>query len=237
MRNFSQISRPVMLRSALLCFGVLMVAGCQTDPRHTASINTPSSVQQRHPIYLETSQNTLEIETGTNTHLDSAQATKVDAFTSAYRREGERAVYLLAPSGGQNDAVATALVAPIRHRLISAGVSPSKIIYQTYDATGLGAAPIRLSYETLEAKAGPCGMWPEDMNKTSKNTDWHNFGCAGQNNLAQMVVNKQDLITQRQTDVADTARRVEVLGKYRTGENTAADTTVSSAALSDVSAK
>ena len=224
-----------LLKAAFLGTSLLAIAGCQSTPKYTSSI-VASDVRDRHPIYLETNQNVLEIATGTNVHLDSAQAAKLDAFATAYRREGEKSVYLLAPSGGQNDGVATALVAPIRHRLISQGVSPSSIVYQTYDATGMGAAPIRLSYETLEAKAGPCGQWPQDITKVTANRSWQDFGCSSQNNLAQMVANKEDLITQRDTTPGNTARRVDVLEKYQSGEQTVADTSSSKVNLSDTKA-
>ena len=211
----------------------LAVTGCMRDPAFTGSATMPYDATQRHPIYLETSQAVVEIATGSQTHLDSAQAVQVDAFAQAYRREGERTVYVQAPSGAVNDATATALVAPIRHRLISSGVAPSNIVYQTYDATGMRDAPIRLSYQTLEAKAGPCGLWPTSISHSPNNNSWYNMGCAYQNNLAQMVVNKRDLITQRDSDPVDAARRSTVIDRYRRGEATQSDTSSTAVNLSD----
>ena len=222
-------------KGALPCTLAILVAGCgMREPTHTASI--PYDASQRHPIYLETTQAVVEIQTGSSVHLDSAQATQVDAFAQAYRREGEKNVYLQAPSGAGNDAVATAMVAPIRHRLISAGVAPSRIVYQTYDARGAQQAPIRLSYETLEAKAGPCGNWPGNIGNNIDNRQWYNMGCAQQNNLAQMVVNKRYLITRRDSTLVDAQRRTVVLDNYRQGRPTQSDTSSTDVNLSDTRA-
>lgn len=232
-----QSSRRLLARTALPCLLALLAAGCQMrDPAFTGAATMPYDARERHPIHLETTRAVVEVAPGTGGHLDSAQATQVDAFVKAYRREGENRVYLQAPSGAANEAAATATVAPIRHRLISQGVAPSSIIYQTYDASGQLDAPVRLAYDTLEAKAGPCGLWPTSIGSNPHNQQWYNMGCASQNNLAQMVADKRDLITQSDTTPVDAARRAVILDKYRKGERTAADTSDTDVNLSDTRA-
>ena len=64
-------------------------------------------------------------------------------------------------------------------------------------------AAIRLNYPKISATAGPCGLWPEDLGPSIKNTGYfdnkpyYNFGCANQRNMAAMVDNPSDLVQPR----------------------------------------
>jgi pilus assembly protein CpaD len=87
-------------------------------------------------------------------------------------------------------------------------------------------ATIKLSYPTMKAVAGPCGLWPQDLGPSVLNDDYaenkpyYNFGCAYQRNLAAMVENPSDLEQPRPETPPYTARRSEAFEKYRKGETT-----------------
>ena len=77
--------------------------------------------------------------------------------------------------------------------------------------------------------AGPCGLWPEDLGPSIKDTgyfdnkSYYNFGCAYQRNMAAMIDNPSDLVQPRPETPAYTMRRTEGFEKYRKGDTTATD--------------
>ena len=87
---------------------------------------------------------------------------------------------------------------------------------------------IRINYPLIDATAGPCGTWPDDIGTSIKNRayllnkPYFNLGCAQQRNLAAMVANPSDLVQPRQETPVYNARRTIILDKYRKGEATAA---------------
>ena len=87
-------------------------------------------------------------------------------------------------------------------------------------------AAIRLNYPKIAATAGPCGLWPEDIGASFKNTSWfenksyYNFGCAHQRNLAAMIDEPSDLVQPRAETPAPTMRRNVGFEKYRKGTST-----------------
>jgi pilus assembly protein CpaD len=87
-------------------------------------------------------------------------------------------------------------------------------------------ATVRLSYPRMQAEAGPCGVWPEDVGPAlgspyMENRSHWNHGCASQRNLAAMVSNPADLVQPRAETPPYTGRRSTVLEKYRKGDGTA----------------
>ena len=86
-------------------------------------------------------------------------------------------------------------------------------------------AAIRLNYPRISAVAGPCGLWPEDLDPRSttgwfQNKPYYNFGCANQRNLAAMVDNPTDLVQPRPETPAYMPRRGIAFEKYRRGITT-----------------
>jgi pilus assembly protein CpaD len=53
-----------------------------------------------------------------------------------------------------------------------------------------------------------------------QNTDYYNFGCAYQRNMAAMIDNPSDLVQPRAETPAYTERRTEGFEKYRKGNTT-----------------
>jgi pilus assembly protein CpaD len=88
-------------------------------------------------------------------------------------------------------------------------------------------AAIRLNYPKITATAGPCGLWPDDVGASYKNSSYfenkayYNFGCAHQRNLAAMIDEPSDLVQPRAETPAYTMRRNVSFEKYRKGTSTA----------------
>jgi pilus assembly protein CpaD len=126
--------------------------------------------------------------------------------------------------------------------LAASGMPPQSIVVQTYvAATGPSPAPIRISYPQIKAQVGPCGLWPQDIGP-SFNRDYFenqppwNYGCATQNALAVEVANPSDLVQPRPETAPYTERRITVLQKYTSGQNTSSEESsgANAAKISDV---
>jgi pilus assembly protein CpaD len=131
------------------------------------------------------------------------------------------------PTGTRNELAARNALHEVRAILAAAGVPASAIAVRPFrPADPSKLATVKLSYPTLVAEAGPCGLWPYDLGPTlarehNENIDYWNLGCASQRNLAAMVENKADLVQPRGEVPPYTGRRTTVLDKYHRGESTA----------------
>jgi pilus assembly protein CpaD len=71
----------------------------------------------------------------------------------------------------------------------------------------------------IKAGVDGCGQWPTDLSAGPENRNYHNFGCASQNNLAEMIANPSDLLGPRGSTAIDAERRLKVIDAYRKAEN------------------
>ncbi|WP_299475156.1 CpaD family pilus assembly protein [uncultured Roseibium sp.] len=211
-------------KSALVIAGCLVMVGCQNKSQSNAELLASHDYRYRHPIVITEEPETLDLPIGQNTrNLHGPIEGTITAFAVDSRRNGNGAVEILVPSGGANEAAVHAVTGDIRHALQRGGLSRSKISTRTYAVQDPKAeAPIRLSYSAMQATAGPCGAWPRNLGGgIGENTEYENFGCATQSNLAAMVDNPSDLITPRASGPSDQARRAVVFENYRKGQTTA----------------
>jgi pilus assembly protein CpaD len=214
-------------KSALVFLGCLMVAACakqQTDSQLLAS----HDYRLRHPIVVTEEPETLDLPIGRNTrNLYGPIEGTISAFAVESRNKGNGAVEILVPSGGANEAAVHAVTPDIRQALHRGGLGRSQISTRTYSVQDASAdAPIRLSYAKMKATAGECGAWPKNIGGgIGENTEYENFGCASQSNLAAIVDNPSDLLTPRASTPSDQNRRAVVIEKYRKGEVTASEYT------------
>jgi pilus assembly protein CpaD len=214
-------------KSALVFLGCLMAAACakqQTDSQMLAS----HDYRLRHPIVVTEEPETLDLPIGHNTrNLYGPIEGTISAFAVESRNKGNGAVEILVPSGGANEAAVHAVTPEIRQALQRGGLGRSQISTRTYAVQDASAdAPIRLSYAKMQATAGECGAWPKNIGGgIGENTEYENFGCASQSNLAAIVDNPSDLLTPRASTPSDQNRRAVVIEKYRKGEVTASEYT------------
>jgi pilus assembly protein CpaD len=204
----------------------VMLAGCWANDNKMA---TPSAFDYRlrHPIAISEGPRTIQLFIGTaRGGLNGDQRADVLAFANEWRREATGGIIIDLPAGTRNEVAAANAVHEVRSILDAAGVPPGAVDVRPYrpsDSTKL--ATIRLSYPTLVAQAGPCGIWPYDLGPTTdrehnENVEYFNFGCATQRNLAAMASNKSDLVQPRGEVPPYTGRRTTVLDKYHRGETT-----------------
>ena len=228
MKTKNTVRLSTVSKSALVFAGCLVVAGCQNTQQTNAELLASHDYRYRHPIVITEEPETLDLPIGQNTrNLHGPIESTITAFAVESRQKGNGSVEILVPSGGANEAAVHAVTGDIRTALHRGGVGRSHISTRTYAVKNPKAeAPIRLSYAAMQATAGPCGAWPKNIGGgIGENTEYENFGCATQSNLAAMVDNPSDLVTPRASTPADQARRAEVIENYREGAVTASSYT------------
>lgn len=214
------------IKAVAVLSAALALAGCEhldSKPSHSAgwTLLDPS---QKHPIMVSQQRQAMNISIGRHQHgLTSGQRTQLYGFLEKYRAvdSGNSKIVVSVPAGAANEVAAMRAVADIRPMLSEQGFGETAISIEPYHADG-GHAPIKVSYVSHHAEAPECGRWPDDLTKTTRNHNYHNFGCAQQRNLANMVSNPADLLGPRTETQRIGDRRDVVYEKYIKGEPTGA---------------
>jgi len=210
---------------------MLCVVACARNPQPDIAASMPVDYRERHPIRLVDGQRSLQIFVGSvRSGLTPTQRAQVTSLGSDWRREGTGYILVETPAGAANSGAARQTVHEIRSLLKFAGVPQKAMIVRNYDQLyrqDLGV--IRVIYTRIEAKAGPCGEWPDNLGPgvlgnsqpwplpDSENRPYWNFGCATQRNLASSVANPEDLVQPRAETPTYAARRSTVVDKYSKG--------------------
>lgn len=214
----------------VLAYLALMLGACQhNEPDFTGSV---ADYRDRHPIRLIDGKRSIQVLVGSSrAGLTATQRAEVASLGSDWRQEGTGYVMIETPEGAVNSAAAKRTIGEIKSLLQFAGVPPRATLVRGYRAPyrdDLGA--IRVTYTKVQAVAGPCGQWPDNMGPgvlgnerypliDSENVPYWNFGCATQNNLAAAVATPEDLVQPRPETPAFAARRQTVVDKYRQGQD------------------
>lgn len=214
--------------SRIAGLGLTLVAGmtlaaCQSQNELSTSSLASNDFRIRHPIILTEADETLDLPVGSSLrHLSPQMNAVISSFGQESRRKGSGIVEIIAPSRSANETAVHAIMPQIRAALERGGVARRNIVTRTYtvDVDNV-AAPVRLAYPAVKAVTTECGLWPDDISGDFANTDYENFGCATQANLAAIVDNPADLIYPAATTPADRQRRAVTFEKYRKGEETA----------------
>jgi pilus assembly protein CpaD len=206
--------------AALVAVGATL-ASCAARPDRQTTSGIPDDYRTRHPITLAEVQHNLDVPIGTGEHrLKSGTRDLIRGFVQDYAALSSGTMLIAAPTQSANAGTTQVLKADVRKVLINAGVKPSRIVMTAYDPSDADAsAPIRLSFVAVTAITGECGQWPTDLFGPSimDNTNWENFGCATQQNLAAQIASPTDLVGPRGTSPIDAQRRAEVIRVYREG--------------------
>jgi len=197
---------------ALLAFAapVLGLAACATAAGETA---TPIRPTARYA--LEARPALQEV----------ALAPRADGLSSAQRaaladiavRAGGKPIVVRAPAG--DDPVSARSAFNARAALESMGAADVRM--GSYDAPP--GAPILVGFTGYEAVIPQCGTWG-NLAATRDNAGHANFGCAVTANMAAQIADPADIVAPNPMDPTDAQRRSTVIGKYRAGEVTSADT-------------
>jgi pilus assembly protein CpaD len=183
----------------------------------------PGDVRDRHPIVLADAPRTLDVFMNSPSSLDPRQRADVWAFAQEYRRHGRGPIVAQVPA---STAGAQHALSAIRAALAEGGLPGAYVSaapYQPADPTV--AAPIRLSFQRLQAKvASQCGQWPQDLGVSDpgfnlRNDPYWNLGCAARSNMAAQIADPVDLVRGRVESPPDTIRRSKVIEAVREGRD------------------
>ena len=194
------------------------LAGCAGYSKDRFVVGSVSeNYKTRHPIILGEEEQTLDIPLSKGmVDLPRASAGAVTGFANAFIKSASGVITIMLPSGSPNAVSARHVGSRIAEVIRTAGVPGNRISTVTYHAQEHGAsAPIRLSYGAVRASVEGCGKWPTDLSRNSENKNFHNFGCASQNNLAAIISNPADLLGPRGMTGVDPARRSNEIRDYR----------------------
>lgn len=201
---------------------VTLLGGCENfSKRHFTVGSVPQDYRTKHPIVISEKEQTMDIPVATGSFaLPVADRSAVSGFSRLFKKSASGSIRVLVPSGSANEGAARQVAVEVIKELRKSGVSRGRIIMAPYYAGDHNSsAPIRLSYMAIKAGVDGCGQWPTDLAAGSENRNYHNFGCATQNNLAEMVANPSDLLGPRGSTPIDAERRLKVIEAYRNAEN------------------
>ncbi|MEM7299448.1 MAG: CpaD family pilus assembly lipoprotein [Pseudomonadota bacterium] len=215
--------------SSLVLAGIListgsLITGCANySKRHYTVGSVPDDYRTRHPIVISEQEETMDVPVASGSYdLPLATKSSITGFANEFRKSASGTIRVMIPSGSSNEGAAQKVATKIVRMLKKNGIPRRRIVTAPYFAGQNGAAaPIRLAYASIKANVKGCGQWPDDLTNSSENRQYHNFGCASQNNLAAIIANPSDLLGPRGTTSTDAGRRGTVLDKYRQGEDTA----------------
>ncbi|WP_375461753.1 CpaD family pilus assembly protein [uncultured Enterovirga sp.] len=212
-------SRFRSLSLALLAATLPALAGCQTRQEITGSLY-PSDFRDRHPIMLTDGSRVLDVFVEGSRGLVARGRQDVSDYMAEYRRYGSGVMIAQVPTGHGTNPNTREALQQIRQ---SAGGRLSVQSYHPNDPAV--ASPIRLTFRRLQAKvASKCGLWPDDLGvsdgeRSAKNEQYWNFGCAHQANFASQVADPVDLVRGRHETPPDTGRRMYNFGQIRQGQD------------------
>lgn len=203
--------------AAVLC--VSLLSGCagmhQRDNMAVSSI--ANDYTKRHPIVLSEQEQVLDVPVASGAQrLNYATLSNVQAFAQKFQTSGTGTIVVLMPSGSANSSAANFVQPQIIQAIEQGGQHRNNIAIQSYDASQHGAAaPIRLSFLSVTASTGECGLWPEELSNTPMNENYADFGCSSQNNLAAQIANPGDLLGPRKESPIDAENRGKVIADYQ----------------------
>jgi pilus assembly protein CpaD len=207
-----------LLGGVALTLLATLASGCSTTG--TSDFNPADyDYRLRHPIVISSEPEVLDMQVGTNGPALSHQIeAAIRDYVGEYRSDGTGSITIQVPTGSANEVAAADTGRAIHYALVRAGVPRNHIQVAPYDVDDHSQlAPLRLSYLRVKAVVPRCGVWPDGGTANNRNSDYYNFGCSAQHNLAAMVDNPADFVRPQPMTPADGSRRADVISKYRTG--------------------
>ncbi|HEX7761306.1 MAG TPA: CpaD family pilus assembly protein [Caulobacteraceae bacterium] len=212
----------MMIRASLILLASLALTACATDDDMV--VNKPAPATALTPterFAIEVREHPEELKLAPHAQgLSPNQITALGAFVDHWNSVQGGDVLLKAPSNGADPQAAYRTTVDARDYLLAHGLDPQRVKIVGYDAAGDRQAPVLVGYAAYVAKGPRCGQDWENLTATKDNREYNNFGCAMSANIAAEIANPADLLSPRQMDPADAARRQTVLDHYRKGEST-----------------
>ena len=224
MTSRTPLTRKLCVAGALIGAAVALGA-CQHTSDQMTTASMPDDYRLRHPIAVEEANHSVVILVGHGRGgLSADQRADVMALAQTWRHEATGPITADVPVDTPNAPAAADAFREIQSLLVAGGVPPRGVNLHRYHPNDpRQMAAIRLNYSRMQATAGPCGLWPEDLGPAihdpsyTDNKSWYNLGCAYQRDMAAMVDNPADLVQPRPETPAYESRRAEGFDKYRKG--------------------
>lgn len=218
----TRLLRLATAATVLSVAAALTSCAARTDRVTTSSIGS-NDYRTAHPITLAEVQHSLDVPVGTGERqLTTSLRDLIRGFAQDYIALSKSTITVAVPTTSANAGAANAVKTHVRKALIDFGVKSNQIVLTTYEPSQASASsPIKLGFVAVTAITGDCGQWPSDLIGPSirDNTNWENFGCATQQNLAAQIANPADLVGPRGMTPIDAQRRAEVISIYRSEGN------------------
>jgi pilus assembly protein CpaD len=210
-----------LLAAALVAASALTGCAAFGGRDHIEVGSIPDDYRTRHPITIAEKQSQLMVPVGNAPReMSYAEQQVVAGFLDRYKDTGSGAIQIMVPGNSQNAGAAGVVANQIAQQASTMGYG-GRVIMNHYQAPhGQATPPIIIGYTSIKASAGPCGKWPSDMGVDAENKQYHNFGCAYQNNLAAQVANPMDLLGPRLPGMIDASDRGQVITDYRETQGT-----------------
>lgn len=197
---------------------VAVLAGCANQDKGLTVGSVSDDYRARHPIMIADKDMILDLPVGNfPTRMTTQTKDTISGFARDYMKSSASQILVLQPIGASNSHKAGDYANLVANAVASSGVPRHQIAVSSYDAEVQGgAAPVKVVYTALAASTAPCGVWNEDMLSNSHtNTNYENFGCATQNNLAAQIANPLDLVAPRGMSPIDATRRGTAIESYQ----------------------
>lgn len=197
---------------------VAVLSGCANQDKGLTVGSVSDDYRARHPIMIADKDMILDLPVGNfPTRMTTQAKDTISGFTRDYMKSSATQILVLQPIGASNSHKAGQYANLVANAVASTGVPRHQISVSSYDTeTEGGAAPVKVVYTALAASTGPCGVWNEDMlSNLHTNTNYENFGCATQNNLAAQIANPLDLVAPRGMSPIDATRRANAIKSYQ----------------------
>ena len=230
-RNMSRVHNNIapVVRDCRTVFGAtikltvvsagLVLAGCASYQKDHFTVGSiPKDYRTVHPIVVSQSEQKEDlVVTRSMRSMSSRHRGVVTAMVGQFRSSGAKTLHLMLPAGSHNENAARHVGADMVRHMKFLGLTENQIKIERYHASNHGdAATIRLVYGTARAQvASECGQWGDDLGDTRENVNYGNYGCATQNNLAEMIANPEDLLGPRGVSEIDASRRDNVISDWR----------------------
>jgi len=194
-----------------------LASGCAK--RHSIAVGSiPDDYRTNHPIMIAEKERVLDVAVGASERgATKMQRDAIEGFLARYDSQAAPVLNIMTPVGSSNAVAAGEAASAFAQLAYKNGVPQGRVVMTSYQAGSAEvAAPVRLSYSSIQAQTEKCGRWPKDLADTSDNKHYANFGCANQNNLAAQIANPNDLLGPRKPAPIDAENRSAVIDDYRT---------------------
>jgi pilus assembly protein CpaD len=176
----------------------------------------------RHPILVSNEPEEFRVPVGMRGPVISPEIeVALRDYVHEYGQDGTGSITIQVPTGSANAVAAATTGHALHYALVRAGVPSGRIEVAPYEVGDHSlTAPLRLTYLRVKAVVPHCGIWPDTDPNRFDNAQYHNFGCASQQNLAAMVADPADFVRPKPMSPINGGRRANVIKIYIDTGNT-----------------